>query len=174
MDRSDRFSGVAIWYQEEPHQPFPPLPLPPRRLPFFEHRIELEEDVAGLETVEGGPRPVLREDRFLAYGAGVLLDAGDLETAQLRLPFTVEVERTCRLVVSWSRRPDSPVVEVRLDGEPLAGPLDLYAPREQVVEQLLGQRLLTRGSHVLHVKAVDRSPASAGYRLALDSFSLRW
>ncbi|MBU1339512.1 MAG: DUF2961 domain-containing protein [Acidobacteria bacterium] len=33
-DRSDYYSSVAYWYQDEPHKPFPPLPSVDRRLPF--------------------------------------------------------------------------------------------------------------------------------------------
>jgi hypothetical protein len=33
-DRSDYFSSVAYWYQEEPHKTFPPLPPVSKRLPF--------------------------------------------------------------------------------------------------------------------------------------------
>ena len=33
-NRSDYFSSVAYWYQNEPHRPFPSLPSTERRLPF--------------------------------------------------------------------------------------------------------------------------------------------
>lgn len=33
-DRSDYFSSVAYWYQNEPHRAFPPLPSVEQRLPF--------------------------------------------------------------------------------------------------------------------------------------------
>jgi hypothetical protein len=33
QDRSDDYSSVAIWYQREPHVPFPPLPPRDARVP---------------------------------------------------------------------------------------------------------------------------------------------
>lgn len=33
-NRSDYYSSVAYWYQDEPHRPFPPLPSVEERLPF--------------------------------------------------------------------------------------------------------------------------------------------
>jgi len=36
-DRSDNYYSVAYWYQNEPHDPFPPLPPVEQRLPALQH-----------------------------------------------------------------------------------------------------------------------------------------
>jgi len=175
-DRNDAFSSVAFWYQEEPHGPMAILPPQHERLPFFEVRVEPEEQELfdSIEVAEGAPPPERRSGAFWAYGGQVAFAPRRREEGRLSFAFDVPRPRDYDLYVRLTRGPDAGAWQVSIDDEPIGAPMDLHAPRALLREQLLGRRRLLPGGHVVELRCTGRNLESTGFGLGLDSFMARW
>jgi hypothetical protein len=175
-DRTDAFSSVAFWYQEEPHGSLTILPTQSERLPFYEVRIE-PEDKSVLESMtvpEEAPKPTRLDGYFWAYGAEAVFAPRKLEEAKLSFPFDVPGPHDYDFYVRLTRGPDAGAWQVYLDGDPLGAPMDLFAPRALLREQLLGRRHLGPGGHTLELRGTGKNLESTGFALGFDSFMARW
>lgn len=66
------------------------------------------------------------------------------------------------------------IMQVRLDGQPLGQPIDVYKDGSpQLVTTALGQLQLAAGRHLLRFEITGRNPASKGSFMAISGFGLQ-
>ncbi|HZR19556.1 MAG TPA: glycoside hydrolase family 172 protein [Verrucomicrobiae bacterium] len=170
IERDDLMSSVAIWYQLEPHKPWPALPPGRERLPFSE--ITLIKGHEAVATAKHSEAPVEVQEV-----AGVT-DGKQLWFKPTEAAGWVEVEfdnkkeestaLTLKMVHSW----DYGTYQVKLDGKDLAK-LNLYAPDVTPSEHKLGFHKLAPGHHTLRFECVGKAANSAGYLLGFDALQAR-
>jgi hypothetical protein len=170
IERDDLMSSVAIWYQTEPHKPWPALPPGLARLPFAEANLVVGWEAAKEATHSKGPieTPNLRK----ATGNKFLLFQPTNDQAWLEFRFTTEKEQNIDLLANLIHRPDAGKYRAKLDGKEL-GVVNLYAPELTATLHHWGMQLLARGEHVLRFEGVGRSPVSEGYSLGFDALVVR-
>jgi len=143
--------------------------------------LEAEELLPALEgfasNAEGTEQQAIarREsvDEILSGNAHVLFENAT-EGNRFTLRFPVPVSAGYTLVARFTRAPGYGVVQAALDGRPLGGPVDLYAPTlGQSEERVLGRVELARGDHTFTVTVQGKSAASTGLRAGLDFIELR-
>ena len=170
LERDDLMSSVALWYQTEPHKPWPALPAGSARLPFTESNLVVGGESAKAATHSEGriETPNLRG----ANGNKFLLFEPAEDKAWVEFRFTSPKDQTVELIASLVRRPDGGKYKARLDGKDI-GSLNCYAPEPKLGSQRLGTRLVSAGEHVLRLEGAGRSPAAEGYALGFDSLVAR-
>ena len=95
------------------------------------------------------------------------------EKGSARLALPVAESGLYRLDLYGARAVSFGKVQLSLDGKPLGGPIDAYAPRTIPSGRMsLGTMRLTAGDHVLQVEVVGRNAASTTYSFALDCIEL--
>ena len=89
--------------------------------------------------------------------------------ARATFPLEVEDGDTYGIRAQLVRGPDFGVVQISLDGRPLGGPIDLYAPALQRAEPVaLGALALSEGKHMLTLTVVGKNEAATSYRAGID------
>ena len=171
-DRSDDFTSVAYWYQEEPHAPFPALPSAGDRMPgeIKEYKekgaLEMESLV---QNLTGGPVEVQDMASYGDWSAGRHLwfrpDAPVAYTMRFDVPQAIAGPYTCELW--YTRAPDYGTVELWLNGEK-AGAWDGYNADGVVRDKTLGLATLKTGENVLEVRITGKNEKSAGYLAGID------
>lgn len=69
--------------------------------------------------------------------------------------------------------PDFGKIQTLLDGNPLAAPVDLYAPIVMPSGRIsIGTIDLSAGAHTLSFRVVGKNPASSGYSFGLNAYTL--
>ncbi len=175
-NRSDNFSSVAYWYQTEPHVPFPELPPAKERWPEHGYReadaYEGEEIVplvdAGDDKVEA--QDMAGFDGEWSGGSQLLFKADDVgDTLTITIP-TGEETSSYDLTTFFTRAPDYGIVQVLLDGKPLAEPFDGYAQKVERAPGLKLKRVTVQGPdpNVLAFRIVGKNPDSSGYFMGID------
>jgi hypothetical protein len=170
IERDDLFSSVAIWYQVEPHKPWPPLPAGADRLPFHARLL-----LKGYESVAGASHS---DHPLLIQELGGVTDGKQLwfqppgEGGWVEVTFRNDKDQplglVCRVVRSW----DYGLYRIRLDGHEV-GQFDLYSPEVTSDDLELGTHQLTAGNHELRFECVGKAPQSAGYFLGFDALIAR-
>ncbi len=92
-----------------------------------------------------------------------------------RLTFVLPVENSgrYRLGAYLTMAPDYGRIQPRLDGEPLGGPIDLYAPRVITCGRVeLGTRTLRAGRHALAIEITGKDRASTETNAGIDCFEI--
>jgi hypothetical protein len=170
IERDDLMSSVALWYQTEPHKPWPALPPGPARLPFREDRL-----VVGWKAV---PEARHSDAPFEVQEVGGTTDNKQLwfrpaaESGWVEVPFkldqAVTAEFWVRLVHSW----DYGRYRVRIDGRE-TGVFDLFSPDVTPTPHKLGTHALAAGNHTLSFECAGKNPESKGYFFGFDTLSQR-
>ncbi len=170
IERDDLMSSVALWYQSEPHKPWPAMPEGNARLPFREETL-----IVGWRAIDGSKHS---DAPIEVQGCGGAIDNKHLwfkptdDTGWLELPFELDqdqtVELTGKLTYSW----DYGKYRVSLDGKELAV-VDMYSPTVKVTPQRWGTHKLAAGKHVLRFECVGKSDKSDGYLFGFDTLSAR-
>ena len=170
-DRTDRFSGVAFWYQVEPHVDLGHLPTIADRLAYAEQRVELENAMAELHCADPAVRLVEEEGPFWAHRGQVAVRATSQPQHGIVLPWTLR-EPVESVALRVTLGPAHGVWELWIDGAPISGPLDLHASAPRLEERVFPARL-DMGEHRVELRCVGRSPSSVGYDAGLDSLAGR-
>jgi len=171
IERDDLMSSVALWYQIEPHQPWPALPTGVERLPFREEILVLGSKAAGQARHSNHPlyAPELRwlttDGRYLRFAPGD-------DTGWVEISFKVEQEQSAGLWGKMIQSPDGGKYRVRLDGVEV-GVVDLRADDPTALAANWGTRQLAAGEHVLRFECIGKSARSDGCNLGFDSLVLR-
>ena len=170
IERDDLMSSVALWYQMEPHKPWPALPPGKDRLPFQE-KI-LVKGWQALETVKHSDHPLeIQSIHGVVDGKQLWFKPSD-SNGWLEVTFTMDkpetVDLTAKLLHSW----DYGIYRVKLDGKEIAKH-DLYNPSVIPTTHRWGVRKLDAGSHTLRFECVGKSPDSKGYFFGLGELSAR-
>jgi hypothetical protein len=158
------YYSVAYWYQTEPHAPFPKLPSAAERsgwdAPAEKDAIE-GEDMKILS--KGGETWVQTEGRWSRWKQLLWQPANVGDKLELALP--VAKSGHYKLVLHNTVAKDYGIFQLRLDGEKLGGPLDLYSAANRLRATALDPRTLAAGEHRLTVEAVGANPAAKPGRL---------
>jgi hypothetical protein len=170
IERDDLMSSVALWYQVEPHKPWPALPAGSDRLPFRDTTL-----LVGWKSLEQAKRS---EHPLTTQPIGGATDGKQLwfkpkdEKGWLEIPFSVEKEMTADLVLRMTHSWDYGTYRVLLDDKAV-GTFDLLAPKPTPSEDSLGRHTLKAGDHVLRFECVGHNTASKGYLLGFDCLQAR-
>jgi len=104
--------------------------------------------------------------------AGVLLTNGD-DGTRMTLRFTVPAGGAYNVIARMGVGPDHGIVAPSLDGRPLGGPFDGYAPAAgRSEERVLGRVELAEGDHTITFTVVGMNPAATGRNARVDYFEL--
>lgn len=104
--------------------------------------------------------------------AGVLLTNGD-DGTRMTLRFTVPASGAYNVIARMGVGPDHGIVAPSLDGRPLGGPIDGYAPAAgRSEERVLGRVELAEGDHTITFTVVGMNPAATGRNARVDYFEL--
>ena len=170
IERDDLMSSVALWYQLEPHKPWPALPSGRERLPFTE-RVILKGHEAVANARHSDHTVEVQSVGGVTDGKQLWFKPGD-GRGWLEVNFQMEkdqnVQLTAKMVHSW----DYGTYRVKLDGKELAR-LDLYNAEVSPTEHKLGFHKLTAGPHSLRFEGDGKSASSAGYFLGFDALVAR-
>jgi hypothetical protein len=169
IERDDLMSSVGIWYQTEPHEPWPALPAGPDRLPA--HNVQL---ITGWKTVNSArhsQHPLQVQDLPGIAKSGKQLFFKPAEpNAWVECSFSLDTDLTGHLWAGLVHAPDYGVYRVLLDGTELAQ-IDLYADKATLQTERWGERKLKAGNHVLRFECKGKSEFSKGYFLGIDSIT---
>ncbi len=170
IERDDLMSSVALWYQTEPHKPWPPLPPGPERLPFHERTLavgwkavpDAKHSAAPLEVQPVGGVTDNKQLWFRPTDAN----------AWVEVPFTVDTNLTAQLWVKLLHSWDYGIYRVKLDGRELAT-LDLLNADAAPQTHKLGFHTLAAGPHTLRFECVGKNDKSKGYYFGFDALTAR-
>lgn len=197
-DRSDFFSSVAYWYQNEPHQKFPPLPAERERLPFalattpqfiFPHwqetpaedHIVFEDKEAGLKLVTAKASQAKTSyynqtgDRY-----PVVITEAARPGTKVEISFPVEV--TDRYNVdfyllkgpmmgnfrAWSINEEKEVKSGQLESSAFRG----YSAEKEMGILSLEDRLLTAGRNCFSLEVEGKEAVAEGMEIGFVGLSL--
>jgi hypothetical protein len=170
IERDDLMSSVALWYQTEPHKPWPALPSGPDRLPFREQTL-----VVGWKAVPGAKHS---EHPLEVQEVGGTTDNKQLwfkpqdERGWVEVAFNSDREQTAELWLRVLHSWDYGVYRVRLDGKE-AGVFDLVNPDPTPKAHKLGMHKLAAGPHTLRFECAGKAEKSKGYFLGFDALTAR-
>lgn len=170
IERDDLMSSVALWYQTEPHKPWPALPAGPERLPFREETLAVGYKAVPSAKHSEAPLEV-QPIGGTTDGKQLWFKPGD-EHGWVEVSFSVAKEQTGELWVKLLHSWDYGIYRVSLDGKEL-GKFDLYDANITPSAHKLGTQTLTAGEHVLRFACAGKAEASKGYLLGFDALSAR-
>jgi hypothetical protein len=105
--------------------------------------------------------------------AQVLFDNHNGDGSRATLAFEVPEADLYAVAATLTRGPDYGVVDVAIDGRPVASGFDGYAPAPARADPLdLGRIELAQGRHTITLTAVGRNPASSDFLAGLDFVEL--
>jgi hypothetical protein len=163
-------SSVAMWYQVEPHKPWPALPPGADRLPFREEKLAI--GWKAVETAKHSEAPLEVQPIGGATDGKQLWFRPTSEGAWVEVPFSVDKEKTAELWARMTHSWDYGRYRVKLDGREVAT-MDLHNVNITPTPQRLGTHKLTAGQHTLRFECVGKAEASKGYLLGFDSLTAR-
>jgi hypothetical protein len=170
IERDDLMSSVALWYQTEPHKPWPALPPGPERLPFREKAL-----VVGHKAVATAKHS---NHHIEAQSVGGVTDGKQLfltppdDTGWVEIAFDMDQAQTAELWGKMLHSFDYGVWRVKLDGKALAQ-MDLYDPNITPTPHWWGTHHLTAGPHTLRFECVGKADKSKGHYLGFDALEAR-
>lgn len=170
IERDDLMSSVAFWYQVEPHQPWPPLPPGPERLPFREWILLKGHEAVASATHSEGP---IEEQSIggVTDGRQLWFHPGE-DHGWVEVSFESKTNQAAQLTARMVHSYDYGRYRVLLDGKSIAE-LDLYDPEITTASHPLGLQQLAAGTHRLRFECTGKNPKSAGYFLGLDAVVVR-
>ncbi len=170
IERDDLMSSVALWYQTEPHKPWPALPAGPDRLPY--HDTTLVVGWKALAQAKRSEHPLTTQPIAGATDGKQLWFKPADDKGWLEILFRVEKEITADLTLRMTHSWDYGTYRVLLDGKPV-GTLDLFNAKTTQSEDSLGRHTLKAGDHVLRFECAGHNTASKGYFLGMDCLQAR-
>ena len=172
------YSGVAYWYQVEPHAPLPDLPPAVARLP---EGAPVARPLGAIlaaelpfEGTEGQCRLQPYRDADLdAAGSQVLLEA-DRPGDMVQQTIDVADDSSYHVGVLLSHGPEYGIASLMVDGHSVGDPLDTYAERGSAGSlHEFGVVRLAPGPHTFALRAEGANERAAGMRVGVDSYALR-
>lgn len=171
IERDDLMSSVAMWYQIEPHKPWPALPSGYDRLAYSDTTLSVGAKAlkqtarSDNATLTQATNRAAMDARFLEFTPPD--DKGWVEV-RFRAGREMNAELTGRMIPSAS----GGKYRVSLDGVEL-GTVDLFGDPTKPSTHNWGKRKLGAGSHVLRFDCVGKADGSQGYVLGFDSLNAR-
>ena len=170
IERDDLMSSVALWYQTEPHKPWPAMPPAPARLPFTEKPLVVGWKAVPTATHSSHPLKV-QALRGTTDGKQLQFRATDSH-AWVEVTFQLDKPQSLQLSDKMVSAPNYGKYRVKLDGREIATH-DLYNPFVTPTTHRWNVQTLAAGSHTLRFECVGKSPESTGYYLGFDALSAR-
>jgi hypothetical protein len=176
----DDIASVAYWYQTEPHAAFPALPPVESRRPLHTmldvkgggiegESLAVKAKTAGEVTVQdvSGLAGHWSQGKHLWW-------RGAKPGETLTLGFPVRDEGAYRVFARLTKARDYGVVQLALNGKPVAESVDLYSPDPVAGGELeLGEHALRSGEHRLEVKVIGaNTQAIPGHMFGIDYLRL--
>jgi hypothetical protein len=170
IERDDLMSSVALWYQTEPHKPWPALPAGPDRLPFQDTTLLV--GWKALAQAKHSEHSLTTQHIAGATDGKQMFFRPEYEKGWVEIPFHVEKEITADLTLRMLRAGDYGKYRVLLDGTAV-GTFDLFSPNLKIAGDALGRHTLKAGDHVLRFECVGHNAASKGCFLGFDCLQAR-
>ncbi len=170
VERADDFSSVAYWYQTEPHMPFPELPEAKDRL-YPSNRYECESLI---DTAEASHKDRLGVQHNAGWSGGAQLFY-TVGSAPASFTLKLDVPKSGKYFVAayMLNAPDYGVYQPYVNGTPVGGPIDLYAPTVTSPKSYkLGILELEKGVCEIKYECKSNNDKSTGYYLGLDYIEL--
>jgi hypothetical protein len=169
IERDDLMSSVGIWYQLEPHKPWPALPPGPERL--AERTRQLVTGWKAVATAQHSDCPLeVQNLPGISKEGKQLWLKPTTDQGWVACSFTLDQPVTAHLwgkfILSW----DYGIYRATLDGQELAT-VNLYSEKTKRESYPWGVHQLAAGQHVLRLECKGKAEASKGYFLGLDSFA---
>ena len=181
-ERTDSYSSVAYWYQDEPHVPPPDMPPASERMP---HYLRLQDRGNGLyegedfvdETTATGGRVT---EAGMGFWGNLCSRQAALEWnpggkgESLSLPLASGPTGWEAIEVAFLCTKRSGIFQPILDGQAVGGPIDLLqdAVIPAVRKQTLKCGVPPGGPHVLTFECKGANPKAEGLQLAIDTVRL--
>lgn len=169
------YYSVAYWYQTEPHAAFGKLPSVAERINWARRAgVEgaIEGETARIVRKTGGLTEIQSDFRWSGGKQLWWRDGKPGDKLELVLP--VAKTGRYRIVMHNTRAFDYGIFAFHLDGEKLAGPIDLYSKKNITKLVELGTRELDKGARRLVVEIVGANPkAEPRHMLGLDYLMLQ-
>jgi hypothetical protein len=171
IERDDLMSSVSLWYQTEPHKPWPALPAGSDRLPF--HDTALIIGWKSLEEAKYSEHLLTQQAPIVGAtdGKQMWFQPAD-DKGWLEIPFRVEQVITGDLTLRMMHSRNYGTYRVLLDGKAV-GVLDLFSPQGGMADDVLGRHTLAAGAHVLRFECVGRNAHATGHFLGFDALQMR-
>lgn len=170
IERDDLMSAVALWYQTEPHKPWPPLPPGPERLPFREQTLLV--GWKAVASAKHSEHPVQVQEMGGSTDNKQLWFTPADDKGWVEVGFKVAQEQTAELWLRMLHSWDYGIYRAKLDGKEV-GTLSLHNPNLTPTPHRLGTHTLASGEHTLRFECTGKSEGSKGYYLGFDALSAR-
>jgi hypothetical protein len=169
IERDDLMSSVGIWYQTEPHKPWPALPPGPQRL--AERTLKLVTGWKAVATAEHSDSPLQAQPLPGVSKEGKQLWFTPTDgNGWVQCSFNVDQPITAHLWGKFIHAHDYGIYRATLDGEEL-GTVNLYSEKLKRDSYHWGVHALKAGPHVLRLECQGKAEQSSGYYLGLDSLA---
>jgi hypothetical protein len=169
IERDDLMSSVALWYQIEPHKPWPALPPGPERLAERTYQLVTGWKAVAKAKHSDSPLQVQQLPGISKEGKQLFFTPSD-DSGWVECSFSVDKPITAHLWGKFILAPDYGIYRATLDGEELAVQ-DLYSEKIKRESYHWGVHELGAGHHVLRLECKGKAEHSTGYYLGLDSFA---
>ena len=171
IERDDLMSSVALWYQLEPHKPWPALRPGPARLPFREEPL-----VKGWQVVESARHsnhPIwVQQNKRLAMDGQYLLFAPPDDGGRVEIHFRIEQALHTELWGKMIHSTDGGRYRVLLDGKEI-GSVDLRSDVPAAMTHRWASCQVAAGEHELHFEGAPRAPNTRACNLGFDALVVR-
>lgn len=170
IERDDLMSSVALWYQTEPHRPWPALPPGAERLPFREQNLLIGYKAVPEAKHSDHPLQVQEVGGATDGKQLWLTPANDQGWVEIRfnLAEPLNAELWVKMLHSW----DYGIYRARLDGKE-AAVMDLHDANITPTPHRLGMQSLAAGDHTLRFECIGKAKESKGYFLGFDVLTAR-
>lgn len=176
-NRSDDFSSVAYWYQNEPHVPFPPLPAPDARFhteatTYTEAWAHEAEAIAPLfQDQQVVAEDMARFGNFWSHGKQLAFLAEGPATCKAPLPVEASDAGDYMLELWYTAGPDYGRCELWLNGKKLCQ-WDGFNHSGVVRKKLQKQvpATLKPGENAIELRVTGKNERSSGFRAGWDCY----
>jgi hypothetical protein len=170
IERDDLMSSVALWYQVEPHKPWPALPVGAQRLPFQERTLMKGHEAVAVARHSTHPLEI--QPMGGAADGKQLWFKPNEATGWVEVEFKLDQDQVVELIAKMVHSHDYGIYRILLDGKQLAQ-LDLYDAEVTPALHKLGRQNLTAGAHSLRFECAGKASKSTGFFLGFDELVAR-
>jgi hypothetical protein len=165
-ERTDDFSSVAFWYQRDIHKPFSPLPPAYDRILHDPDNVIEAESLLKNITVSGDNKA---EVQYGPWSGARQVRSDTAEPSQeIEIEFEVKKTGIYNLTFYLTKATNYGIYIVKIDGNIVEKPMDLYTESFHTRGFTTPSRNLTAGKHKLIFRNTGKNEASIGYGFGID------
>ncbi len=181
-DRSDDFSSVAFWYQEEPHVAFLPLPRPQERMPAKAESVSTYVEKNVLEA-EGGlvafqiyDDSMVEQDmsefgNYWSNGSQLWFKATGPQTYVADIDVPPNMAGDKKITLWYTKAPDYGRVEVWLNHKKIVE-WDGYNEGKVIRDSIEFDAKVLPVKNTIEIRIVDKNEKSLGYMAGIDCIKM--